>query len=153
MKLQDQVCTLNQALMLKTLGISQESAFYRHPCYDELLMAGRLVTKSGSQYKKVSVKHDRASSAAFTVAELGVMLPHPDNLSDIGGFVHPSTFDPSAEEKPWYCIWEYDTDKYGLKRKLIEGNTEAEVRAAMLIYLIQSNVITPAEVNERIKSA
>jgi hypothetical protein len=30
-------------------------------------------------------------------------------------------------------------------------NTEAEARASMLIYLLETETITPAEVNERLK--
>jgi hypothetical protein len=139
MKIENQVCTLDQADRLKELGVVQESLFY-HTHSDWGVMPKNSIDFSGDP------------SSAFTVAELGVMLPHPDNLSEIGGFLHLSTFDPGADNKPWYCIWEYDTDKYGMKRKLIDGNTEAESRAGMLIHLLETATITPAEVNERLKA-
>ncbi len=135
MKLENQVCTLTQGQTLKKLGIAMDSAFYRHPSTSELLRPGNVVTKSGTQYKKISVKQDKYTTCAFTDAELGAMLPNGYDTM--------------------YCSGEgwrgYDHD----------GNDfldtpfayEAELRADMLIYLLDNKVITPEECNKRLQES
>jgi hypothetical protein len=120
MKLEDQVCTEQQADRLKELGIIQESLFY-HTHSDWGVMP-RKSDFSGNP------------SSALTVAELGVMLP------------------PGYDTM--YCTndgWRgFDLDGQDMCDSKPFA-TEAEARAAMLIYLLETNIITPAEVNERLK--
>jgi hypothetical protein len=93
MKLSEQVCALEQAKKLYALGVERRSLFYH--------FHGRIEHEAfGSEYY-----------SAFTVAELGVMLP------------------------PFTYSW--------------MGN-EAECRAAQLIYLLENNLVTPAETNQRL---
>lgn len=149
MKIEDQVCTLNQALILKTLGVSQESMWYRHPSYDEFIRAGRLVTKFGTQYKKIPVKEDRASSSAFTVAELSQMMP--DYYPSWRFFVGEGSSErhwiatvikskPNPEDNTIQTQPEFD--RY--------GKTQAEAIAILLIALLETEAITAEEVNKRL---
>lgn len=145
MKLQNQVCSVEQAKRLKELGVNEKTFFSWELNYEP---EPRLV---------VSVDWNEINHlSAYTVAEFGIMLPHPDNLTVLGGFVYMSQCDISSNDgMPWYCIWEYDTDKEerGMRREIISGKTEAEARAAMLIYLLEYNIITAEEVNEHLKAA
>jgi hypothetical protein len=156
MKLQDQVCTLEQAKRLKELGVRQDvshAAWLRNECHGETEFWCWPVEAQGISNRGYSSPRNGCLEgfSAFTVAELGMMLPHPDGMFELGGFNHPSDFDPTAKDgKPWYCMWEYDTDKYGMKRQLFEGATEAEARAAILIYFLEINLIQSEEVNARL---
>jgi hypothetical protein len=121
MKIEDQVCTEFQADRLKEFGIIQESLFY-HTHSDWGVMPRKSIDFSGNP------------SSAFTVAELGILLP------------------PGYDTM--YCTndgWRgFDLDGQDMcDSKTFD--TEAEARAAMLIYLLETNLITPAEVNERLK--
>lgn len=156
MKLIDQVCTLEQAKRLKELGIRQDAshaAWLRNECHKETEFWCWPVEAQGVTNRGYSspAKGCLEGFSAFTVAELGVMLPHPDGMYELGGFNHPSDFDPTAKDgNPWYCMWEYDTEKYGMKRQLFEGATEAEARAVILIYFLEINLIHVEEVNARL---
>lgn len=89
--------------------------------------------------------------AAFTVAELGAMLPHPDNISEIGCFPHLTECDISAKDGHWYCLLETPNEKHGgYNREIISGDTEAEARAAMLIFLLENNLITHQDINNKL---
>lgn len=135
MKLSEQVCALEQAKKIYALGVERRSLFYH--------FHGRIEHEAfGSEYY-----------SAFTVAELGVMLPHPSSLNEMGGWLHNSECDTtSTDGLPWYLLWEYDLDKEnaGFGRHIVSGVTEAEARAAMLIYLLENNHVTPAEINQRL---
>lgn len=82
MKLQDQVCTLEQAKRLKELGVRQESHFYHHPNFDMPTQGHTSVKKHGTMYKVTQVKNDIAVRlSAFTVAELGAMIGKGTNAA------------------------------------------------------------------------
>ena len=132
MKIENQVCTLKQANRLKELGVTQDSILYYYPSCGELLLKGRLVTKTGTQYKKVLVGKDLASCSAFTVAELGEMLA--DN-AQIPAKSHDGDY--------WYIY----LDKYE------QFKTEAQTRAALLIYFLEKGGITATEVNQRLQNS
>jgi hypothetical protein len=121
MKIEDQVCTEFQADRLKEFGIIQESLFY-HTHSDWGVMPRKSIDFSGNP------------SSSFSVAELGIMLP------------------PGYDTM--YCTndgWRgFDLDGQDMCDSK-PFDTEAEARAAMLIYLLENNTITPAEVNERLK--
>ena len=116
MKLDDQVCSLELAKRLKELGVKQESAFYwvrskTMPAFDWQMCYGPF--------------HGSAETiSAFTVAELGEVLPHTHTSfkSELGHFV---CHDPKSI--------------YGLAK----AATEADARAKMLIYLIEQGIVKP----------
>lgn len=68
MKLENQVCTIEQARTLRKLGVAQDSLFMHY--------RGLLTSDHGIQPKSFFTGTTKASAAysAFTVAELGVML-------------------------------------------------------------------------------
>lgn len=142
MKLQDQVCSIEQAKTLKELGVEQDSIFYYDARYDE----PSLFMPSYWSYRKrgILVEEKEATAdlrqkglliAAFTVAELGVMLP------------------PGYETM--YCTndgWRgFDLDGKDMCDSATY-DTEAHARAEMLIHLLLTKAITAAEVNGRLNS-
>ena len=126
MKLSEQVCTLEQAKRLKELGIEQKSICYHH-FQKDYGFAGVQENKENHtvSFGKPPMITDMAYSA-FTVAELGVMIP-------------AEYFLPSNKDGAWWMSHGMTFEK-----------TEAEARATMLIQLLQANKVTPAEVNQRL---
>lgn len=131
MKLQDQVCTLEQAKQLKAFGIYQYCLFAYVGTNEVELKNNNIVYTDGYDW------HDHPGYAAypfqysaFTAAELGEMLK---------GFNLPIYWKLWAE----WCYKEGD-------QPVGYGN-EAVARASMLIYLLKQNIITTAEVNQRLK--
>jgi hypothetical protein len=142
MLLQYQVCNWEQSLWLRKLGVAQSGYFHWFTLNDNKQVLQWYGAFGAGTYK--------SSLSAFTVAELGVMLPHPHNLAELGGFLHLSNYDPSATENPWYCVWEYDSDKGYMKREILDAATEANCRALALIYLLENNWIDVKDVNDRL---
>lgn len=118
MKLQDQVIALEQAKRLKELRICQDSYFLLGE------ETGRIV-----ETWLIEGQEDNFYSA-FTVAEMGVMLP--------------------AGYDTMYCTndgWRgYDLDG----KDMCDSKPFKTARAAMLIHLLEIKVITPEEVNARL---
>ena len=115
MKIEDQVCTLEQAQKLKELGISFDAIF----CY------------VNGEIKHMPMRYD---FNAFTVAELGVMLPDEEYTCRYGG-------DTTGN-------WEWCNDMNEVAYGLYD--TEAQARAERLIVLLEKGEVTVAEVNERL---
>lgn len=137
MKLQDQVCTLEQAKRLKELGIRQDAshaAWLRNECHGKTEFWCWPVEAQGISNRGYSspAKGCLEGFSAFTVAELGVMLPHG----------YDTMF---ATNDGWRC---FDLDGVEVRQQPFE--TEAECRAHAIIRLLESNVITPEEVNARL---
>lgn len=152
MKLQDQVCTLEQAKKLKELGVKQESLFCfigddnPDPKYNlphDLYYSYQAREEFGASWWEHRI-------AAFTVAELGAMLPGVDISK--GEFMY---FSMGSKGGHWFI------DYNGSERKTIEckgeddlfemKETEAGARAEMLIYLLENKLITIDEVNDRLQ--
>lgn len=156
MKLEDQCCNLSQAKRLKELGVKQES--YASWFGDE----SHTYFDSGSEEHAIPMNvsnwvfvlptkpangHDedhrsnvcitKPIASAFTVAELGEMLPTGYDTMRVTvrmGVYGWKGFDDSDEP----CPHSNSDDVF---------NTEAEARAAMLIYLLESKLITPESIN------
>jgi hypothetical protein len=118
MELSKQVVSLELAQKLKELLVKQESLFYWQEMldgsYEAKFMMGNLLPLDGTEGNCIS---------AFTVAELGEML---------SGIYMP--FKDENGRKPWLWI-EPDTGNKTWEE------TEADARAKMLIYLVESKVI------------
>lgn len=117
MKLENQVCSLELAKRLKELGVKQESLWWWE-CHYGSEPELRFVKKG-----KITETGDNWYYSAFTVAELGEMLP-----SGYGSFKDTLT-------NTYYC---------GSRGFLVQGtqefphsiaDTEANARAKMLIHL------------------
>lgn len=115
MKLKDQVCSLELAKRLKELGIKQISLCYwwqhDNDCWD---LTVSVYPTSTNNY-----------ISAFTVAELGEMLPHMIN-----------TYKGNREWK-WECSYNSGNDYHSKSG----AETEADARAKMLIYLLENKLI------------
>jgi len=115
MKLEQQVVSLELAQKLKELGVKQESFLY---------WTERWMPHQKEPYVLDMNIHGKQYSA-FTVAELGEMLPK-------GCF----TTKTESDEFPWRCEYK---GGYGV---IASGaDTEADARAKMLVYLLENNLI------------
>lgn len=126
MKISDQVCSLELAKRLKELGGKQESLFCwvgsKHGDEDYFF----LVYSGDSQFGGVYPRETGEDYSAFTVAELGGILR-------LGGQVWMPYFCDQAMDNGW--VYKFQTGK------IIVENTEADARAKMLIYLLESSLI------------
>lgn len=135
MKLEDQVCSLELAKRLKELGVKQES-FWKWHC-----SVGK---KSGNEawylYPSLGFSNHNAPSgrthtlqdesySAFTVAELGGMLPIDIFSGRVKGTKSLGEF--------YGCFM---NDQGGPSEYEM---TEADARAKCLIYLIENGIVKP----------
>jgi hypothetical protein len=135
MKLENQVCSLELAKKLKELDVKQESLFLWQ-VYSNGSAHIHLGRLEGFDVEYVS---------AFTVAELGEMLPAKLKFT-----TPPEPF-PKTEQTTLMC-GRYGSDGYweityvGVESENIyverQAVTEANARAKMLIYLLENKLIT-----------
>lgn len=121
MTLEKQVVSLELARKLKELGVRQESAFYWRELSGECKL-----------HKNYSVNVKRREwvycFAAFTVAELGEMLPiKTASYREAGDHWEMRMSNPSYEAK------QFTHD--------LRTATEADARAKMLCYLIEQKIV------------
>lgn len=141
MNLEDQVCTLQQSEILYKLGVAGESLFYHTN------------SKFGILPKKSIDFSNGYVPNAFTVAELGIMLPEfirqpvPSGKKSLV-LSHLVCF----KRKEIEFIVTYQPATKGHGRKIIHqiGLSEATARAAMLINLLEQKLITPEEINKKL---
>jgi hypothetical protein len=140
MKLAQQVVSLAIARKLKESGVKQESyfAWYEHGDQTEL------VTQNDNGFFRfgdfVGITPDTEHGkfyAAFTVAELGELLP--------AGYPSGHTAHDESDRK-WICHW-YRTPKSSKTEDVDKPDstyaaTEADARAKMLIWLIENKRIS-----------
>lgn len=131
MKLEDQVCTLEQAKKLRELGITQDSLFY----WIDRAGQSRVVFE-----KNIEFLDQLPIISAYTVAELGEMLPYS----------YLVVSDKVLGERI-FTIWKLD-DR--LKLDNISGlhkyyENEAEARADLLIHLIENGIVSPSNPAEK----
>ncbi len=126
MKLEDQVCSLELAKKLKELGVKQESLFSW--LYIEKTKKWRLVASS-EELEVRSFYVGKELISAFTVAELGEMLPlryktrkNLDAKGDIDGWVG--------------VYWDGKANV-----EITENKSEANARAKCLIYLKEKGLV------------
>lgn len=131
MKLEDQVCSLEQAKKLAELGINVQSFFI----WDDIPF-----DQSNAVLRvRVDSTHDYTGNPfAYTVAELGIMLPS-ETLTIRRG-----------SEDSEYANWEWENE--GQQKGWGCFDTEAQARADHLIMLLENKLVTPESVNERLKT-
>jgi len=142
MKSENQVSSLEPSKKLKELGVKQDSLFYWEDIWEEKIhkepVEPRLeFIKKKKPVNKVDVystggKWASSWYSAFTVAELGEMLPR--TVKSIGGEILSLKMYKNSDG--------YNVCYMGL----VEGHrefarTEADARAKMLCYLIENNLI------------
>lgn len=119
MKLEDQVCTFDQAQQLKQLGVPQGSLF---KWYDRNV-GGVILNRSTGGGKK--------AYAAFTAGELGQLLArHLAHFNDKGILLttcYPAMQDGRLDR--WECLYPYRGTRG-------TGETEVQARANCLISLL-----------------
>lgn len=123
MKLEDQVCSLELAKKLKEFGVKQDAYFSHNPY-------GIFITRQ--------IKEDELwFVSAFTVAELGEMLPFRLRLPDNDHWLRCSKSDDFWEVR--YVTYH----KFEGAWHIVQGKTEADARAKMLIHLIEKGIVKP----------
>lgn len=140
MKLEQQVVSLEMAKKLKELGVKRESLFmWFHQGGNfspelkscrEFLQQGeiRLLSSSFGGIKNMDFFYP-----AFTVAELGEMLPGNDGS-------HYFVSQKGLMGNLWFCTRKGMIDNS--VEYQTESETEADARAKMLIYLLENKFIT-----------
>ena len=144
MDIKDQVANLELSKRLKALEIEQESIFYWTE-YDTFGGTAGATSLGKPEIRiKAELSHVKGYppiASAFTTAELGMMFP--DNLVSSG-----------MDEGKWSCIygpkedgndmpdseWEHKAN-YEFGYICMTDDNEADVRAKMLIYLIENDLI------------
>lgn len=129
MKLENQVCTLEQAKRLKELGIEQNSLFTWCLITPDPIGENWYYALIYKEDDSPSAINSEALGSAFTVAELGAMLV---------GYEMPFYWKLWGE----YCFKVAGQPKgYG---------TEAQARATYMLHLLESETITPSDCNQRL---
>lgn len=136
MKLEDQVVSLKLAKKLKELGVKQDS-----------LVEWRRFHSVTSHYSEWFLGYSDDPlipdeiCAAFTVAELGEILPYEmcDQHEDLPYFLTTE----KRENPTYWMVYFREEDRGVLADRVEEATTEADARAKMLIYLIENNLLTP----------
>lgn len=136
MKIQDQVCTIEQAKRFKELGIAQESLFYfnwlitGHEHGIPIQFGKIMESEYLSNWQQIS---------AFTVAELGIMLPE-----NVSCFRSDGKFEINVHKG----LYPMPQIQDGFNYFVVKGDTEAEARAAMLIFLMKERLVSASQINE-----
>lgn len=121
MKLEDQVVSLELAKRMEELGFKQDSLFWWHlPNEQEAFI--------------VKSKIDEYAISAFTVAELGEMLPWM--IRELPPFLYLQI---EKDHHGWIVRYQF------MEEDQIEeaGDTLVEAMAKMLIYLAENGLINP----------
>lgn len=124
MKLENQVTSHEISKRLKELGVKQESLFYWEPQSNGIFEITRW-------YHKDSI-------SAFTVAELGEMLPLGTASLHIDTWYDSL---PVQANKNWMCRMPERPAQRGLKRHIAYALTEADARGRCLIYLLENGLL------------
>lgn len=130
MKLEKQVCSLELAKRLKKLGVKQEKEaifFWVKALYIDGRIEWQLWNKWEIEFEgDMNLDEEQEWCRAFTVAELGEMLPRY-------GVEYHKTIDITGR---WSC------GQSAPIMIIIKDDKEADARARMLIYLIENKLIT-----------
>lgn len=117
MNSEHQVTSLEPSKRLRVLGVPQDSYF----CWDKIKYGEYTIMKSPA------VPEIRDCFSAYTVAELGEMLP---------AFYATRRISDSPER--WEAFRTFATKASAHEE---QADTEADARAAMLIYLLENKLI------------
>jgi len=134
MKLEQQVCSVDIAKRLKELGMKQEGLF--RWVHDNVDRSKWYITESLSFQEGYT---------AFTVAELGEMLPDRTLNQDDDKGLYPYNFVTWPYPDPMHKWKAYINKANGrtMHTSLVTAPTEANARAKMLIYLLENKLISP----------
>lgn len=130
MNLENQVTSLELSKQLRELGVKQESLFWWNTWGNKL--GNPFVTHTKGGWAKDMTPY---LVSAFTVAELGEMLPFFVNKD------HVWAGQLMCVRHPHDWMVSYGTMKEAWIKE--SADTEADARAKMLIHLIKEKIITP----------
>lgn len=171
MKLSDQVTSLELSKKLKELGVKQESLFdwWVNHSFPE---ANKPEKYNEGHWKSISYEvhaswlgndnkrwgHNDKLCSAFTVAELGEMLPgvietenaayanrkHPNKgMRNAYYLLSTGRSDPETKDSWFDCVYQDASQPDDtLLLNYVEAETEADARAKMLIYLLEAKLMT-----------
>jgi hypothetical protein len=149
-------CSLDAAKKLEQLGIVQKADFYwvkinnsgndeldywilpvaHHTKFVRLDLQGVIYPDNAAMWindsKESHPAYDYEKYAAYSVGELGLMLP--PNIST------------SANHNNKWTLWDFMDD---WSWQVVESATEAEARAAFITKQLEQGVETPASINQR----
>jgi hypothetical protein len=130
MILDEQVISLELAKKLKELGVKQESLFSWMPNGTEgwEIRDTRYVSKSP------------ARSSAFTVAELGEIMPWKPIKIKIGVYILDLS-EKLGKKEWWSMLHAISSSKSNLYNHKEKADTEANSRAKMLIYMLENKIV------------
>lgn len=143
MKLENQVCSLALARKLKKLGVKQEGLYYYS-------IIGCLHCKSPYTLPQLLTRENNKNCSAFTVAELGRMLPKYLMGMWIKDWYMDSYKTKHNKDKHTVLELTCHKDYIGYnavnewcptKIQVFNEKTEANARAKMLIYLLENKLI------------
>ena len=160
MRAEEQVCTVNQSKQLYELGLRLPSmCWWRNDYPDNPLSypdKWRLIFADDYPLtgEQIAVKYEKGFHLlpAFTVAELGMMLPKIITLDnehhclDLFWVIH-SAYTKNREEafKVGYFHYSDINRQYGAS---VEHINEANCRAQMVIYLLEHELVSSDKLNE-----
>ena len=133
--LENQVVSLELAKKLKSLNVKQESLFYwiTHPYTGENQV---IYYEDRNQLRDDFIDNRYKLVSAFTVAELGMMLPSRLWVDKKQYWIE-YYFDDGIKKWNLYFI----TENREKVLHIVYEKTEADARAKMLIYLLENKLI------------
>ena len=141
MKLENQVVNLELSKKLKELGVKQESLFY----WCERTVTGSKTYKEFFLQEKIYVEPYPNIISAFTVAELGEMLPNTIRKNEKDYFLNcyfsPLSSDGGTDFEVSYESGDDKTLAYISNEPNDMIESEANARAKMLIYLLENKLL------------
>jgi hypothetical protein len=165
MKLSDQVITVSQAKRLKELGIKMEGQLTW--LYSPYLLEHEISIQNAEALELMAASHPKSMEwkervekgifSAFSVAELGIMLPDVDNNEFVWASFPDAGINEEGEDidPPAFSVFKGPSVKH-LDEEPFDNKvypTEAQARAAFLIFCIENKKVTVAEVNYRLSTS
>lgn len=154
MKIENQVCSLEQARRLKEMGIDAQGHFcYAHPVKEVHKGFDGETTEYMEEYKDEPELMELSTALwnglpychAYTVAELGVMLDDFVNHSRRNGNgIWEAKFKPVIPHAAPHRIQD------AMVATFTTHKTEAEARASLLIHLLETSWLDAEKCNERL---
>lgn len=146
MKIENQVCTYDQAAQFKKLGVGidmHSTVFIYCNTLDDnrnpILTEGSVVSDQEAWQEYSGWIYEHYRYPAFTVAELGVMLADPLRLDKPNGYTCGFRLGK----------WQIEKDN-----KMIGNHFdhEAHVRAELLLIFLHEGLVTADELNKRLSA-
>lgn len=150
MIIENQVCTVEQASKLTTYGLNRQMAYFTWYIAKSKRNGG-LVAPKVAYINPFDLRIFTCQTLpAFTGTELGLFLPeelygHERNL-----WLYQFQYCEKGFIVDYRMFYEsIGKDNKRMPEKLLFAKTEAQVRADMLIYLLENNIVSAEYMNRR----